>query len=410
MADRLPAGIYFRTGESPPDFFSFLTFNFLSSATPMTASIALSALWDVLGEVRLGLVRDLQATRPGDPAIRVNGGDLQFVLCFGPKLFDANGRSIPLVPAELKPDRLPLLGTGTNAPFPKLKWVVDAQPMAAQTDFAIQLTGTTELSVRRPIVELQKAIDDMALPVELVRFFTGLHREDRRSWIDFHDGINNMRSDERIQAMEIAQAPQPWLVGGTTVGFLRIAVNLQGWRRLSREQQEALVGRDKLSGCPLEAVTVGADGTLSLRRSSCPMNAEIGMGEGWTDATRDPAPAENTLVRASHIHRANHTRQPPATDAARRIYRQGYEFIESAPNGGLRLGLNFVGFQRDAGLLLNILRANDWMGDANFGGEEGNEAVPGFPLMSLVAGGLFAVPPKGDPFPGHDLFGCAHFV
>ncbi len=404
MEDRLPAGIHFRAGESPPDFFSFLTFDFLSTATPVTAAAALTAMWEVLGEVRQGIVRDLQSTREGDPVIRVNGGDLQFVLCFGPKLFDPTGRGTPLVPVEQKPDRLPLLGGSPNGPFPQLKWVADAQPGAAQTDFAIQLTGTSELSVRRPIVELQKVIDDKGLPVKLVRFFTGLHREDRRSWIDFHDGINNMRSDERQEAMEIVQAPQAWLVGGTTVAFLRIAVDLQGWRQLSREQQEALVGRDKLSGCPLEAVTANSNGSLTLHRSGCPLHAEIGAGEGWTDEMRDPPPAENTIVRASHIHRANRTRQPPATDAARRVYRQGYEFIEAPPNGGVRLGLNFVGFQRDASLLLNILRANEWMGDANFGGQEGNAAVPAFPLMSLVAGGLFAVPPRGDPFPGHDLF------
>ncbi len=404
MADQLPPGIHFRSGETPPDFFRFVTFNFTPTATPASAKAALAAIWTLLEELKLGEIRDLRATRPEDPDITVDAGELCFVLCFGPRLFNAAGRQEPLVAEDLAPDRMPVLSALPSGPFPVLRWADGAQPQAAQTDFAIQLTATSELAAARPIVEIQKLIDDAALPVRLVCFFSGLHREDRRSWIDFHDGINNMPSDERLEAMEIRAAPQPWMLGGTTVGFLKIAIDMQGWRNLSREQQEALVGRDKLSGCPIAAITVDAGGAIRLTRSGCPLHSEIGVGLGWTDEARDPPPSGDTLVLTSHIHRANRTRQPPATDAARRIYRQGYEFVDSPPGGGVRIGLNFVGFQRDAEILLNILRSRDWMGDVNFGGVVGDPVIPAFNLMSVVAGGLFAVPPVADPFPGASLF------
>jgi Dyp-type peroxidase family len=401
VSDRLPRGIHFRSGERPPDHFRFVTFNFSPSATPHSARAALAEIWLLLKELGRGVVRDLQATRPEDPDLRLDPSGLTYMLCIGPKLFDPAGRQTPLVDAGLRPDRMPALNPGPNGPFRALKWADPAQPLAAQTDFAIQLTGNTQLAVSRPIVEIQKLIDDGPLPVRLVSFFSGLHRDDQRSWIDFHDGINNMPSDQRRRALEVVDAPQTWMEGGSTVAFLKIAIDLQNWRRLSREQQEALVGRDKLSGCPLERIATSDNGTLTLTRAGCPLNAEI--DSTWPETARNPLPGQG-LVTTSHIHRANLTRQPPDTDAARRIYRQGYEFVDSPPEGGVRVGLNFVSFQRDPELLLNILRSDQWMGDANFGGVVGDPAIPAFKLMSVVSGGFFVVPPEADPFPGSDIF------
>lgn len=403
MADNLPLGIHFRPGDKPPEHFRFATFNFTPSATPASAATALAAIWSLLMELRQGLVPDLASSREDDPFVKVDSGDLNCVLCFGPKLFDPSGRDQQLVRSDLLPDRLPVLTSMPAGPFPALHWDEAAEPQAAQTDFAIQLTADSELATARPIVEIQKLIVDQKLSIRLATFFSGFQRNDRRSWIDFHDGINNMPSDQRREAIEIQQNPQPWLVGGSTMGFLKIAIDLQGWRQLSRSQQEAIVGRDKLSGCPLDGVFVDHVGKIELSRMGCPFNSEIGEGEGWTDEFRDPPPVEG-LAATSHIHRANLTRQPPSTDAARRLYRQGYEFIDSPLDGGMRIGLNFVSYQRDAGLLTSILSSKGWMGDTNFGGVEGNPVVPAFSLMSIVAGGFFAVPPLAEPFPGHQLF------
>ena len=401
--DRLPQGIHFRPGERPPDFFRFVTFNFLPQATPQSARDALTEMWSLLSVLKEGRLPDLEPGRPDDPDIRVDAGNLCCVLCLGPRLFDPSVRDAALVPAELRPDRMPRLQPGANRPFPSLHWGATASPDSAQTDFAIQLTADSELAVARPIVELQKLIDDRQLPLRIVCFFSGLHRDDARSWIDFHDGVNNMPSDQRLEAIEVRQDPHGWLVGGTTTLFLKIGIDLQGWRRLRREQQEAIVGRDKLSGCPIDAIAIDAGGAISLHRSDCPPNSEIGSGPGWPADARDPPPAGG-LAAKTHIHRANLLRQPPATDGARRIYRQGYEFIDSPPDGGVRVGLNFVSFQRDPAFPLSILRAQDWMGSVNFGGDAGSPQIPAFGLMHVIAGGLFAVPPVEAPFPGAQLF------
>lgn len=113
----------------------------------------------------------------------------------------------------------------------------------------------------------------------------------------------------------------------------------------------------------------------------------------------------DTLVGASHIHRSNHNRGAPNTDANNRIFRQGYEFLESPREGELSLGLNFVSFQRDLRRLKNSLRLPDWLGDVNFGGQVSPK--PGEPapikLISAITGGFYAVPPKEEPFPGAEI-------
>jgi deferrochelatase/peroxidase EfeB len=404
--DKLQEGIHFRPGEAPPPFFRFVTFNFKKNATPKTAHDALDVIWKLLGELKTGNIRDLRATRSDDPEITVNAGCLSVLLCYGHRLFNNTDRQVSLVSEDWKPDEIPIIAKPPASPFTAMEWrgLPEALPDVAQTDFAIQLTATTELAVVRPIVEVQKLIDDLELPVQIVYFFSGLHRDDRRSWIDFHDGVNNMRSEDRLQAIEVDHTPQDWLLGGTTLTFLKIAIDMQGWRRLSREQQEAIVGRDKLSGIPITEISVEGDTITLSKLSGCPMQREIGIGEGWPDKARDPDPIAG-LAKTSHIHRSNLLRQSPSTEATRRIYRQGYEFVDSPPMGGMRLGLNFVGFQKDANTVLNILRNPNWLGDANFGGIKNNSTIPAFKLMSLIAGGTFAVPPLSNTsFPGSVLF------
>jgi deferrochelatase/peroxidase EfeB len=88
-----------------------------------------------------------------------------------------------------------------------------------------------------------------------------------------------------------------------------------GWRS-SREQQEALVGRDKLSGCPIAAINVDQTGTIAITRSGCPLNTRLVSDQvGPTQHAIQPRSAD-PLVQTSHIYRANRTRQPLATDGS----------------------------------------------------------------------------------------------
>ena len=114
-------------------------------------------------------------------------------------------------------------------------------------------------------------------------------------------------------------------------------------------------------------------------------------------------------MRASHVQRANHHIRPASDSGSRRIFRQGYEFLEWAPDApGFRAGLNFVSFQDTPARILKMLTLGGWLGGTNFGGDA--DAHPELAsLLSVYGAGVYFVPPvsDGEAFPGARALGVA---
>lgn len=394
-ADQLQEGIFFRPGEVTPPHFHLLLLDVRLGASPADARAAIGEIVNMLRALQQrGEVRDLQPTREGESAATVPAGGFSALLGYGASFFDATRHDLPLTTAD-RPSYLAPLSAGESAfaTIPRVTAVNESAP--GEADLCLQFTGVSASSVARPSVELWKLITDRNLPLEIRGSHDGFQRDDGRSWIDFHDGLSNIESSQRLAAL--AADPDPgWMSGGTYMAFLRLEIDLSAWRTLSREAQETIVGRDKLTGCPLERVE-RADGLLVPRpfAGCAPGDAQY----------RDPPQTSDPLVEASHIHRANQNRAQPTTPASQRIFRQGYDFLESISSEGPRLGLNFVSFQKDLARLQHVLSQSGWLGDVNFGGP--TNPVAGEPesivLMRLLAGGLYAIPPRAEPFPGAAL-------
>lgn len=404
----LQQGIYWESGQVPGRCYRLLYIDFQDGITASEAKSALAEVWMMLTNLKQGIVQDLQPTRPDDPPTSemiVPPEKLTCLLGFGPRLFNATVHTPPLMNADLRP---PTLVSLPNGAFRSLRWATTPNVNKASPDLALQFIANTELAVNRAVVEIHKLVL-RGIPLRLGPLFTGFQREDRRSWIDFHDGINTLRSPLRKLVMEVTEpGDAPWLVGGTFMTFLKIAVDLQVWGQLSRSQQELVVGRHKLTGCPLlDDLPQIVEGQVQPQFiSGCPFSGRIPENPG--DRFIDPAKASNRLVVASHIHRANFNRGDDDQPSNNRIFRQGYEFLDAVPSGGISLGLNFVSFRRDVSAIRNILSIGDWMGGVNFGGVTNSDSTigepPPVPLMSLLAGGFFAIPPTEEPFPGASLF------
>jgi Dyp-type peroxidase family len=403
-ADSIQPGVYFRAGEEQPVCFGLLLLDFVESTAPPDARSALAELWMMLSELRdAGVVRDLRPQRDGDPDVRVERQGLTTLLGYGSRLWDERRHLPPLVRRELRPWELTTLRPGAGRPFPKLHWAPDAELRPGQADVAVQVIAEREVTITRVVVETAKLLADEALPMRIVAFHRGFRRDDGRSWTDFGDGTNNMSASERRLALEVISPDPPWMRHGTYMAFLRLAIDLTAWRALSRSHQEIVVGRQKLTGCPIERIDRDPAGLVPVARAPCPPPEDATPAE--LAAHVDPPPTADPLVQASHIHRSNRSRGGPDTDANNRVYRQGYEFMEILPDGALHLGLNFVSFQRALSRVQDILHKQGWQGDSNFGGPEPpGPGEPGIELMRIVAGGYYAVPPSGDPFPGADLF------
>ena len=391
---RLQEGIYFGSGKRPGRAYRLLLLDIERSTSPAGARAAIAAVWAMLLDLRAGVVRDLRRSRDDDPKITVEPGDLTCLLGFGAPFFE---HQPTLTPDHAKPVEPSRLGPSGVQPFPSLPWARQ-DLRTGEADLAIQLIAETELAVNRAVVEVYSLIDEERLPLRFLTFHGGFNRDDARSWLGFHDGISNINRDERRLAIEVTTEPS-WMEGGTYMAFLRLALDLHDWRTLSREEQEILVGRHKLTGCPLHQVEAGP---LPRVTAGCPFTGTPPGSSGHFEPERRPA---DRRLDVSHIYRTNPTREGPAAAGTNRIFRQGYEFVETLAEGQLRLGLNFVSFQRDLAHVKTILTRPGWMESVNFGGRYERGARAPVDFVSVIAGGYYAVPPDDRPFPGSQIFG-----
>jgi Dyp-type peroxidase family len=389
--DRIQEGVSFRRGERPAPYWRLVLLDVAAGAEPPPVRGAIGAVVRMLAGLRAGEVRELRGQPArGASATRETFDGLAALVGYGRSLFDAERHDPPLT-SRRRPESLAYLPSRGGA-FPAIPWARERS--RGEADVALQLTGASAAAVNRAAVEVWKLIEDRRLPLEPVASFDGFGRPDGRGWLEFHDGVTNMASSRRLQAIEAPADPR-WMAGGTYMAFLRLRVDLRVWRALDRGDQELVVGRDKLTGSPLVAVRRDARG-----------RARPVAGRPRALDRLDPPETGEPLLEASHVHRANQSRASPDAPAALRIFRQGYDFLEAIGPDGPELGLNFVSFQSDLRTLQHVMHLPGWLADVNFGGPAA--AGPGDPpsprLISLVAGGFYAVPPRRRPFPGAALF------
>jgi Dyp-type peroxidase family len=391
-ASRLQKGIYFDLQATPRPSYRLLLLNAPPGARRAAVAHGLERLMRMFENLRKGRVPELKGQRKSQRDVSATQFEgLDALIGYGRRLFDDTTHR-PRLAAAKRPDFLSYLPP--DGPFPALRWA--GKRRNAEADFAVQLTASTEAAVECAAVEAWKLIADEELALVVVESFGGFGRADGRGWLGFHDGVSNMPSDQRLWAL-VAPADPPWMEGGTYMAYLRLLVDLTTWRSLTRDQQELVVGRGKLTG----AAVVGIKGKEGKARPV--VGHAPGPDASATELARwrDPPQTSDPVLEAAHIARANQSRASAVAPGAFRIYRQGYDFLESLSAEGAQLGLNFVSFQRDLRVLQQLLHLPDWLGDVNFGGAgaAGMEA----PLISLAAGGLYAVPPRARPFAGADI-------
>jgi deferrochelatase/peroxidase EfeB len=397
----LQDGIYIDRGVPPPAAWRAMFLDVAPGTSPAGVRDAVARVWHVLAELRGGRMSDLSGRNDREAAGRVPIDTFTALLGLGASFFDPTRHEPPLTTSPRPAYLVPL--TRRTSAFPQLPWAQDGTSgHGGEADLLIQLAGISAHAVDRAAVEVAKAIADGEFPLVTAGTYDGFRRDDGRSWIGFHDGISNIEPSQRLAAIQCAGDPD-WNRGGTYLAFLRVEVALAEWRRLDRAVQEVIVGRDKITGCPIESVAVEGIELRPSVRSECP-GADGGR---WRerDAYFNPPDTSDPLVETSHVHRVNQNRGAGTTPAAHRIFRQGYEYLEDIGPDGPRLGLNFVSFQNDLAHLQQILGLHGWLGDANFGGPV--DGLPGLPdpiqLMALRAGGFYAVCPRAEPFPGAHL-------
>lgn len=405
----LQEGIYWRSGTAPDAAFALMMLEPAREASASDIGHALEHLWPIIQRVKVGDIPDL----PGHPVER---SCVTVLLAYGFGIFDRPGVSRQM-PERLKPAFRfvpPAAGGGGRLLFGGgLDYGDDVVDNPAYDGIALQIIGPTELDVHQMVVEVAKALDigpklSSGLASIIPRtYYRGFQRRDRRTWIDFHDGISNIKKGEdRERVIKIKSDAEDWTRGGTYLTYLRLAVDVAAWQGIPVSEQEILVGRTKLTGCPLTGI---AEGGKPVADAACPVagSREV-TGTGNADF-REPRPTNIAAIAQSHVQRSNHEHKQDFSSAdSLRIYRQGYDFLEPIDcPPGYRAGLNFVSFMDTPRRLLRILTQESWLGRTNFGGDPDNQPPGMASLLTVRAGGIFLVPPvvAAEPFPGASVFG-----
>lgn len=176
-----------------------------------------------------------------------------------------------------------------------------------------------------------------------------------RNLLGFKDGTANLRSDDERAMAEhvwVGDGDEPgagaWMAGGTYMVVRRIRMHIETWDRDPLEDQERIIGRQRLSGAPF-----GTDDEF----------AELDLDKV------DP----NSHVSLAH----------PTRNEGVQLLRRGYSFVDGSDElGRLDAGLFFISFQRSPERFVRVQR--------NLAGKHHdllNEYIV------HVTSGLYAVPP-----------------
>jgi deferrochelatase/peroxidase EfeB len=147
-----------------------------------------------------------------------------------------------------------------------------------------------------------------------------------RNLMGFKDGTNNILAENTADMDSFvwagASSDQPWMRGGSYLVTRRIRMLIEAWDRDRLEDQEAVIGRQKIGGAPLGAVH---------ERDAVPLAKKAASG--------DPV-----IETDAHIRLA-----APSTNGGQKILRRGYSFTDGMDprTGQLDAGLFFICFQRD---------------------------------------------------------------
>lgn len=411
-----------RSGQNKS--FAVLFLRVAKGCSAINVGKSLEKLWKMYQHLKRGKVMDL-------PNTSLPPGGLSLLIGYGPKIFNLDDVKKSL-PNDMKSRQFldPHEGGGPILKGSGIIYGKDEHFNVGITEhIMIQFISDSQLAANRAIVETWKHLsfsEPEKEPLYLTNFYTGFQRDDGRSWLGFHDEVSNMRdAKEREKAVLIdvknnnLQHKDYWTKGGFYLAFLRIGIDLNIWQKIDRKNQEFIVGRHKLSGCPLIGIDKSGNPIVEVSSSNHKpgLNPHNKVFRDHPDYFKKPVvgnkfehlldlDASFKILNQSHIGRTRHIDEIDSKHpTSRRIFRQSFEFLE--PSNGdkgspFRVGLNFMSFQNDPRRLFFILTDPNWMGNVNFGGPAEIQGMHN--LVSVFAAGVFFVPRVQRPFPGASIF------
>jgi len=414
----LQEGIYSGPEKRPRDSFAILFLKCEENSNAKKVGDALIQLWDKYGTLKNG--PSYSSENDYVPKLQ----NLSVLIGYGKNIFSLEG-AVEECPKDFSDfSLLNPQNNGGGSILENSELFFDNNVNhnhAAFDDIVLQFIGGNEFATSQAVVESWREllkINSSNPILHLTRFYTGFARYDNRGWMGFHDGVSNMKSDERKYAISIDSSklntPDKWTINGTYMMFMRIAIDLETWWKLSVEQQEIIVGRDKNKGYPLVGVDANGKpvkdkriGEAGSTEVTDPGNEMFRDHPEYGNQRSLPQGVTDEVLNYSHIgamRKINHL--PSWKTESSRIFRQGFEFLEPIDKlPKIRVGLNFVSFQNTPERVFKTLTS--WTKyEKRYSESPKNLYLKFNEYLSVISAGLFFVPPmeEGTPFPGYSIF------
>jgi Dyp-type peroxidase family len=424
----LQEGIYYTKGSRPGQSLGiiFLRTNKISNATEIGEII--KRIWNRCHNLKNGILRDLEETGIGYPKLY---GDLTVLIGYGQKIFDLKGalRKKPGIFPDGYRFTEPRKGGASIFAGSDLTYHDDlTENHAASDDIVIQFISERQFVTNQVLFELWHELltdlkeSDYDKKVSITKFYDGFRRDDNRSWLGFHDGLSNVKSEDRKGVIAIdrshLQPDDQWLIEGTFMSFIRILINMQKWWEQNRSKQEIMMGRDKVTGCPL----IGSDGKKNIVMRGCPVPGTREVTEKGNELFRNhpaygfqslPPGVSDQMLKLSHIGAMRLVKKDsPWKKEENTIFRQGFEFLQQSNQyPGLHAGLNFISFQNNPNRFFNTMTAWNKEKSVNTRSLNNKMDISASKLefntyLRVLAAGIFVVPPSNpdEDFPGASIF------
>lgn len=233
---------------------------------------------------------------------------------------------------------------------------------------------------------------------DVVRFrdvAEGFARKDKREFLRFDDGIENLQIDplelRRLVYVDPSDNEPDWCVHGSYLVYRKIRENMPQWEapdnlEQQRHRQEQMIGRDRDSGLPLGQTNLTPVFPDPIDASQCPLNAHI----------RKVQPRRPGLDQFG------------LNDLDRRFLRRPYPFFDGLDEHGQAVnGLQFIAFMKNIQQQFEHV-VNMWQMNPGFPIDgTGVDALYANGILSTVDGGYYFCPPglknEGDFF-GSGMF------
>lgn len=413
MRFELQEGIYYRARPQIGNSFCIITLSAENNPKITEMGNLIGRIWNRLTKLKNGIIADLDIDQK-----HRKKGNLTALVGYGSKIFQ--------VPDSKKPRPSVFTDTWNFKPpdsrgggpiFEGSEMEYSAKVCENHLLFdhvIFQFIADNAFYTTRAAVDVWKELQkwkrmNASIPLRLTGLYTGFQRADQRNWQGFHDGVSNLKSRERPYVITIdprfLSSQDRWTVRGTYLAFMRIAIDLEMWENTNIREQEILIGRDKLSGCPL--VKVDRNGN-AVKDPRCPTPGTTEVTERGNEYFRDYPPymtsTQDKILQHSHIRHTRPIDKVAIWDRkSSRIYRQGFEFLVATTDyPGFVAGLNFVSFQKSPERLFRTLTY------PRIGlPVPSSKPLPGLErFLSVLAAGIFFVPPKtkDEPYPGARIF------